>query len=277
MTDYYRDRPAGYWIGHPGALLALPGIKGELTRTVTRAASFKTSAGGNLRAYLSARRAPLRVWKCSIPHLQPQEAAVLHDLLMHTDPPFVWVDPFARVTNVLTPAAAGLAATIPTLPATGRQPLEGGLYSPTGAANPSGVMVRVQPAPVVPGMPVTCSAYIAAPGNGYLSAVLLDSAGAVTSSPVTSATVTGTDQLRRVHVTIPAPPVNAAAVELRLHGASVIAWPAVTWTDTLRPYGPGGGAAQVVLEGLDEKIVEAVLASSGKRRSDVSFTVTEVG
>lgn len=271
------DRPAGFWIGHPGALLPLPGVKGELSRTVERSVSYAVSAAGVRRAYRSARRAPLREWKVTIPGMMADEAAALHELLMHTDPPFVWVDPWARVTNVLTPAAAGLEATVPVLPQVGRQPLDGGGFAAIGAANPSGVVVRVQPAPVVPDLPVTVSAYLAASGPGYVAAVLLDSSGTPIASPVNSASVTGTDVMRRASVTLSGLPVNAAAVEIRVHGASVVARPAVTWTESVREYGPGGGAGQVVLSGLDEAVEDALLAVGKRRRAAATFTVTEVG
>ncbi|WP_375425994.1 hypothetical protein [uncultured Friedmanniella sp.] len=276
MTNYYVDRPAGYWIGHPGALLPLPGIKGKLTRSVERAATYKTSAAGQRRAYLSARRAPLRQWDVTLPHLKPSEAAVLHGLLMETDPPYVWVDVWSRVTNLLTPAAAGLVDIIPALVPAGRQPLTGGGYAPTAVANPDGALVYVAPAPVVPDQPVTISAYLAAPVAGTVTAVFLDSAGAIIGVPSVSAAVSGESTLTRASLTL-TPPGNAAAVSIRIDGASIIAQPAVTWTSELVEYGPGGGAAQVIIPSLTESIEQAVLAASGKRLAEVTFTVYEVG
>lgn len=280
-------RPDGYWIGHPGALLGLPGIKGKLTRSVERAASFSSSAGGNRRAYLSARREPLRVWQCTIPAARPDEAAALSDLLLYTTPPYVWVDPESRVTNLLSPAAAGLQSVLPALPLLGRQPLEDGRYAATGAANPSGALVSIEPAPALPGMPVTASAYLASSGGGGVAVLFRDSAGHSIGDAIPSGTVTGSDVLHRASVTA-TPPVNAAAVEVQVFGASVIARPALTWTADLLEYGPGGGAGQVLVSGWDETILQASASPGhgpdtvqgigrGPRLVDLSFTVTEVG
>lgn len=269
-------RPAGFWIGHPGALLPLPGIKGELSRTVERAVAFTTSASGRRRGYLSARRAPLREWKVTIPHTRPDEAATLHELIANTDPPFVWVDPWSRITNLLTPDAAGLNSTLPAgLPRLGRQPLEGGGYASTAVANPSAALVRVEPAPVV-SLPVTVSAYLGSGSGAHVVATFLDSNGEAMGAGAESANVSGLDLLRRVSVTA-TPPTGAAAVELSIAGATVIARPAVTWTPDLLDYGFGGGAAQVILSGLDEAARWAPLGVTQRRESDLSFTVTEVG
>lgn len=277
MTDYYKDRPAGFWIGHPGALLPLPGIKGDLARTVTRAVAYKTSASGRRRAYLSARRAPLREWKVTIPQIQPQEASILHGLLMETDPPYVWVDPWSRVTNLLTPSTAGLEDCLPVLAAIGRQPLSGGGFAPTAGANPSGLPVDIPPAPVVPELPVTVSVFLASEVGATVSAKFLDSNGVQVGVLSTSAPVVGLDVLRRASVTVAIPPTGAAAVALSISaGASVIAQPAVTWTGYLAAYGAGGGAAQVVIDSLDETIRDAEIAANGHRLSNLSFTVTEV-
>lgn len=269
-------RDPGFWIGHPGALLPLPDAQGSLRRTTTREVAYKTSAGGYRRAYLAARRAPLRSWAVTIPHTSPDEAAILHGLLMETDPPYVWVDPWARATNLLTPRAAGLEKTIPLLIAVGRQPLEGGGYAPTGAANPTNATVKVEPAPVLPGTKVTVSAYLTSIAGGRVAAVFLDSNGATIGDPVNSPTVVGTDYCRRAFVTA-TPPINAAAVEIRIYGAAIITQPAVSWTDQLVEYGPGGGAGQVVLSNIDEDVLIAILTPGGQRFVDLSFTVTEVG
>jgi hypothetical protein len=159
----------------------------------------------------------------------------------------------------------------------GRQPLEGGGYAPTGAANPSGGLVRLEPAPVVGSQPVTVSAWLSSVDGGSVSAAVLNSNGTQIGGLVESTTVKGTDVLRRASITLPALPVDAAAVEVRIEGALVIAQPAVTWTADLLPYGGGGGAAKVVVAGLDETIHWAMLTPDGNRWADASFTVTEVG
>lgn len=269
-------RPDGYWIGHPGALLPLPDVQGSLTRKSSREVSYAFSASGRRRAYLSARRAPLREWSVTLPRLRPPEAAALHGLLLGTEPPYVWVDPWSRVTNLLTPAAAALRVTTPaSLPTTGRQPLEGGGFAPTGVANPGAGPVRVEPAPVVAGMPVTVSAYLGTTTTARVAALFLDTAGNQVSE-VQSPTVPGGSVLRRAHITATAPPL-AAAVSIRVTGATVVAQAAVTWTADLLPYGGGGGAAKVVVTGLDEAVQFAMLEPHGRRWADLSFTVTEVG
>ena len=278
MTDYHVDRPAGFWIGHPGALLPLPGIKGELSRAAERPVTYKTSAGGNRRAYLSPRRAPLREWQVTIPHLRPDEAATLHELVTSTDPPYLWVDPFSRLTNLLPPSAVTFVGSVPTLVPLGRQPLTGGGWATTAAANLGGGEVNLPPAPVTSGQPVTVSAYLGAPSAGRVTAVFLNSAGAeISGTERVSAPVVGLSTLNRASTTKVVPPGDAAAVSIRITGATVIARPAVTWTADLMPYGAGGGSGLVVLSGLVEAIERAELAANGKILSGISFTVTEVG
>jgi hypothetical protein len=276
MTDYHIDRPAGFWIGHPGALLALPGIKGSLARTSSRDVSYTTSASGRTRAYLAARRTPLRQWKVTIPRMQPQEAAVLLGLLVGTDPPYLWVDPWSRLTNLLTPDAVALTGSVPALAPLGRQPLAEGGYAPTGGANPTAAVVNLPPAPVVPDQPVTVSAYLGSTGQAGVSARWLNSNGAIIGA-ITSTTVTGVLALNRASVSVAAPPVTAAAVAIRIDGASVIAHPAVTWTAAVTAFGAGGGASQVIVASVDETIRAAELAATGDRLTDLSFTVVEVG
>lgn len=267
----------GFWIGHPGALLPLPDIDGGLTRNVERAVTFKESAAGYRRAYLSARRAPLREWKVTIPATRPDEAALLHDLLMQTDPPYLWIDPWARVTNVLNPRTAGLENTVPTLASLGRQPLADGLWAATAGSRPGGGVVDIPPGPVVPDLPVTVSAYLGSAGSATVAAVFLNSNAAQIGSPVVSAPVTGLALLNRASVTVPLPPAGAVAVAIRVTGATVIAHPAVTWTAELLEYGAGGGAAQVVVTGLDESFDIAGTTLLEQRLASISFTVTEVG
>lgn len=267
----------GYWLGHPGALLPLPDVGGALTRNVERAASYKTSASGRVRAYLSARSAQPREWKVTIPAIRPDEAALLHGLLTGTDPPYVWVDPYSRATNLLTPITAGLSDAVPALVPLGRQPLAGGLWAATGGAIPGGGVINLPPAPVVPDQPVTVSAYLGSAGSATVSARFLNSNGAQTGSIVTSAPVTGLTRLNRASVTVAVPPVTAAAVAVRITGASVVAHPAVTWTAELLEYGAGGGAAQVVVTGFDESFDVAGLTVAEQRLSSITFTVVEVG
>lgn len=272
------SRPNGFWVGHPGALLPLPGIKGDLVRSVERAVSYKTSASGRRRAYIAARRAPLREWKVTIPWLQPQEAALLHGLIMDTEPPYVWVDPWSRVTNLLTPEDVALMGAVPSLMPLGRQPILGGGWAPTAGANIDGVPVDFPPAPVVPDEPVTVSAFLTSAAGGTVSAVFLDTDGAQVGAVVTSAPVVGEDVLRRASVTVLVPPDAAAAVSVRVDGAAVISQPAVTWTEQVTEFGAGGGAAQVIIPALEDAIRYAPTGPKvGKRISDLSFTVTEVG
>lgn len=268
-----RDYPDAFWIGHPGALLPLPGAKGGLSSTSERAATFGTSAAGYKRVYMAARRPTYREWQVSMPLVRPDQIAVLDHLIMATDPPYVWVDAWARVTNVLTPAASILVGVIPALSPLGRQPLDGGGWAADAAANPGSGLVRIAPAPVIGDMPVTCSAWLASPVGGTVSAQWLDSAGANLGAPVTGVAVAGTEVLRRASVTA-TPPVGAAAVTVLCDGVSVIAQPAVTWTDALTEYGSGGGATSVIVTKINRDIIRA---DSAMRAQSVSFTVTEVG
>lgn len=269
-------RPAGFWLGHPGALLSLPDAQGTLTRQSDRAVTYGLSASGQRRAYLSARRAPLRQWNVAIPRLRPDEAAILAGLLAYIDPPYVWVDPWSRVTNLLQPSTVGMIDCVPVLAQLGRQPLDGGGYAATAAANPTHGIVDLPPAPVVPDQPVTVSVYLASTTSATVTARFLDSNGAALPTAPVSAAVSGTDVLRRASVSVSVPPAAAVAVAPRVTGASIIANPAVTWSRTVLPFGAAGGVAQVVLSGLSEDVQIALDTPTGQRWADLSFTVTEV-
>ena len=261
-----------FWLGHPGALLPIPDRAVSLSRSTERVNTFATSASGRRRAYQTAR-VGLREWKVSVSRLRPTESAVLHELLNDTDPPYVWVDPWSQVTNLMSPASALMQDCIPELAYLGRQPLADGGFATTARANPEGDPVTLAPAPVETGLPVTASAYLSA---GTVTVVFLDQAGA-TVSETQSEPVIGVEALIRAHVSVLQVPAAAAAVALRIAGASVIARPAVTWTTELVDYGAGGGAAQVVLGAIEEAPVWAMTKATGQRWADTQFTVTEVG
>ena len=272
MTDPLRGQ---YWLGHPGALLPIRAKVGKLARKSEQTITFKESASGRRRAYM-APVTTQREWSVEIPYVLPEEVAALHELLAATYPPYVWVEPWATVTNLLTPVASTIRAATPDVAQAGRWPMAGGGYAAVSAVNPTRATLVLGTAPVLPGLPVAGTVWVATATSASASLTWLDSAGAAIGSALVSATATGMLTLARLFVT-GMPPANAARCQLAVTGAEVLARAAVTWTAIPMPWAVGGGVAQVVVYGLNDDIQEASPDDLDMRRSTVSFTVTEVG
>lgn len=197
-------------------------------------------------------------------------------------PPWVWVDPYAQVTNMFSPEQSVL------LPGSwvGADSYEGGtavttdgvfavrtLTSLAGGSMDFGYRDGVADHPaVVPGTPVTASVF--ARGAGSVHLAFLDWAGAVLGAELPA--VYSHAGLSRVSVTA-TPPDGAATARLRVTGASQTAMPALTWTSDLAEWSTGHGCNRVVIQGLSESVSYATTSALGLRRTGLNFTVREVG
>ena len=125
--------------------------------------------------------------------------------------------------------------------------------------------------PVIPGVPVTASAYVEGEG-AYIMVQWYDASGGFSGEPLVSQQVeanVGT----RVHVT-GYPPEGAVQLRLSARNVTRATRPAVTWTSELTEWGYGMGAHKVVLSSFASSLVKAVPETV---YSDTSFTVMEVG
>lgn len=194
--------------------------------------------------------------------------------------PFIFVPVDAPHTNLLTPQASSCAETTFATAKPGGPVNLGadgwaGASLTTPTADPNGMYFgnSTELIPVLPGQPVTGSAWVQGAGarvrlNWY------DMNGNYLSSFVASSN-TATSTMARIHV-IGTPPAGAAACRLLIVGPAGMraARPAVTWSNGLQPWADGQGCKKAVVSAFSR---DQVLAVVGSTYSNVSFTVTEVG
>lgn len=266
------------YLGPAGNLVAFKCPSDEQINLEDSASLSRTLGGVQKAQY--GRRAP-RAWQVGIGTATPDELGQLMGLLqgLYGPPPWVYVGPWAQVTNLLPPAAsmllpgswggAGVAAAQPVT-------LEGGARPAHSVTSSTGAALQTLPAPAVPGMAVTGSAY--AIGDSVFALLLnfRDSAGAVISSVSASHLAPAGGALPRRSVTGIAP-AGTVDVVLRVHGSLRVALPAITWTRDMAEWSVGGGAPKVVARGLSEAVQLAVRDQASMRRSSASFVLEEVG
>lgn len=268
------------YLGPVGGLVPLPGVTASEISS-TRGGTDKVTLGGRLKT----QRSPLsrREWSVSTHDLlTSKQTASLLALELGGKPPWVWVEPYAQVTNLLSPAQSL------TMPGTwsGTGVVEGGAVNVGGVMSPRSVShstggtvdfafrsagVEDRPA-VVPGVPVSVSVY--ARGSGELGVGWRDYAGAAISSNQKAYTH-GT--LARVSMVNLIPPAGAVSAYIWASGFTQAAMPALTWTPALADWSVGRGCNRVVVEGLSEAVRMASTTNTLMRRSGISFTIREVG
>lgn len=177
--------------------------------------------------------------------------------------PFRWVPESAYITNACTPAQASLLGFSggPLDVVDGRA----GRSSPGPAAATLAAGVAV-----LPGQPVTIS--VDASGASTVTGTFRNATGSVVGT--VSATATGT-LMQRVTATVPFAPATARTIDIEVSGHVAAARPQVTWTQGLRPWGPGGGADSVVIQSLDS--TPRHLDGTRGLLYDVSLRLREVG
>lgn len=246
--------------------------------TLAENSSLSWTLGGKQKAQynLSAPRA----WQVSIGTATPQEVAGLAALMrgLYGPPPWVYVGPWAQVTNLLPPSASVLAVgswTGSGVPG-GQVTLDDGTRPVLSALSDTGAQLDLPAVPVVPGEPVTGSAWGAGDTEFTAQLIFRNSAGGTVSSASSTVTAPLGSPLRRGGVTAWAP-TGAVDVVLRLTGAKRAAQPAVTWTPDMAAWTVGGGAPKVIARGLSQALQLAVRDAAFLRRSSASFVLEEVG
>lgn len=240
--------------------------------------TFTTTLEGRVKAQSvpSARRS----WSLNAAGSAPREQAALAEFTTGVwgRGPFVFVSADAPVVNLLTPEESSLDPVGLTADVLGSPPM----LTPDGWAGRSllksdGVFARIaEQIPVIPGRPVTGSAYVrSATQAGFVRLQFVRADGSEISqhdSPVAVASA------ERRSVTATAPPDAAWANLWVTASVSQVARPAVTWTAEPFEYGDGQGCKKAVVHGAsrDLRVASSRQAHTG-RWSDLSFTVQEVG
>lgn len=209
--------------------------EGRQERFVVQAArsrrwAFDTSRRGGVQP---------REWGVSLGLLDAREMAVLDEFVQGAwgPGPFRWVSCAAHDSNVLTPGQSILAS----LGAgTGMDTATG--WSPRSVLGPARV-VLAERVPVIPGRPVTVA--VDTTGAATLTVVFRSAAGGVAST--LTATATGT-LAQRLTLSTPAVPATARTVDVEVSGHIRASRPQVTWTREARPWVPGRGAEQVIIQ-----------------------------
>ncbi|MEU2418972.1 hypothetical protein ABZ546_14445 [Brachybacterium paraconglomeratum] len=159
--------------------------------------------------------------------------------------PFRWVSCAAHDSNVLTPGQSILAS----LDAGSGMDTASG-WSPRSVLGPSPVKLAER-VPVIPGKPVTVA--VDATGSATLTVVFRNAAGGIVSTQARYASGT---LAQRLVFSAPSVLSTARSVDVEVSGHVRAARPQVTWTREARPWVPGRGAEQVVIQsGVADPVV----------------------
>lgn len=259
------------YIGPVGSLIPVK-CPSSLGVSGGRDVSF-TRTLGRQKAFMG--KAASRTWEASLGLATPGQLAGLQWLADYGTAPFAWYGPDAVARNILEPAVAGLVP--------GRH---SGLEGPMVEVEP-GVWVKsavrdggtglsiplrsgsLDPVPILPGKPVTVSAWLRGTASG-IDVAWRDLSGTTVGS--SAGPLASRASLTRVSRTLVAP-AGAAQVSITFQ-AEQVAGPAVSLTDKLASYSPGKGCKRAVVHGLSEALV---MATDQQAYSSASFTITEVG
>ncbi|MEU2418879.1 hypothetical protein ABZ546_13965 [Brachybacterium paraconglomeratum] len=159
--------------------------------------------------------------------------------------PFRWVSCAAHDSNVLTPGQSTLALLDS---GTGMDTATG--WSPRSVLGPSRV-VLAERVPVIPGKPVMVA--VETTGAATLTVVFRNGAGGVVSTQARYASGT---LAQRLVFSAPSVAPEARSIDVEVSGHTRAARPQVTWTREPRPWVPGRGAEQVVIQsGVADPVV----------------------
>lgn len=270
-----RRAGVGAYIGPAGALIEVP-IVAASTTTEERPSTEMLTLGG--RRIVTVAPAVRRSWSVQIPGQRPHELGALAELLRATAGPYVWVSPYAQVTNVLTPAAASFAtAPAGTVTKPGFDTLGAGFAPSAVALSSSSSPAVIASAPVVPGYPVTAAVTMASVASGTSMTLRFVSAAGATVG--TDVVVKPTAQATPARVSASGvAPTGAAAARLVVSGTSVsLARPSITWTDGMREWAPGHGCDQAVAVTLPMDHRATFADTYAARTVATALEVREVG
>lgn len=270
----------GAFIGPLGGLIEATQWEEKQSVSTGTAPSFFTGLDGSRTAFVQPPIGRnMREWDVSMSDAHPEQAAAFQALAMGAMGvgPFVFVDPLAQVTNVLTPRQSLLSPeTLPGYVTASRTVVPGLGEMPAAIVNANTAAYLFRETPVVPGTPVTVSAWVVSTAPVKITAQCMRVDGSWTNN--SSSTQQGLESGGWVSTTV-TPAFSAAKVDLRIQAAApvVVACPSISWTRQPGGWSPGRGANAVVVHGLKESFSRASPHAGGPRRLDYSATVTEVG
>lgn len=262
------------YLGTPGRMV---GLKCPVSQRDTSEDGYRfvTTLEGRRKAQIVPGQR--RVWDISVGKLTtPAQVAALQEFVSGSwgPGPFWFVPEAATLVNVMSPHEVLSPGVNPGGPmqlddgvwaATSRTPASNGVigwYDSGAGSDP----------PVLPGRPVTASAYVEGVG-GYVRVQFFDGEGqslGQRSSGHSDSILTGT----RLSVSTTAPP-RAARARITVRNATRATRPAITWTDYVTEWGEGLGCAKAVVSQASRDLVRAIPGVSVL--SELSFVVTEVG
>lgn len=268
----------GAFLGPADGLVEFAHWRESQARATVRPVTYRTTLGGTRKAFFGPR--PLRQWEMVATDMDPEQFGPFELLLSQSPGPYVFLDQLAQVTNVLTPRAS--------MPGAGNENEFGGTGSVSSGVIPGIGRVPAITAlagqgiwfgyrtPVIPGKPVTVSAFVRGSGSGQIQAVFVGADGTAVSTVTSNYTTPA--GWERVWVA-GTPPQTAREVRIYVHSTSghAAAVPAVTWTPELMPWSTGRGCAKAVISEYDDEFQWADPQAQGQRLSSFKFTVTEVG
>lgn len=265
------------YLGSPGRMV---GLKCPVSQRVgaDEGYRFVTTLEGKRKAQVMPGQR--RVWDISSGRLTtPSQVATLMEFASGAwgPGPFWFVPADAPLVNLL-PEEETLSpkASAGSEPA-GPMRLDDGSWAATSKRTVAGStitwrhMVPLSDPPVLPGVPVTASAWV----EGTDVSVRIqwqDNLGSLVGSSVTSQAVSSSVGTR-IHVT-GMPPEGAVQARMSVINADRATRPAVTWTDQLMEWGEGQGCPKAVVHAVSRDLVRAV---PGSMYSGLSFTISEVG
>lgn len=264
------------YIGSLGRLVKLPYVGSQQVQSEERY-NFSSTLEGKRKAQVK-HKGP-RTWALSADHFRPNEHSLLSQFANGAwgNGPFVFVSADAPVSNMLTPGVASCgpeAAYGAHVTSVGELYIGNGVYAPRSllSADPGSPMyfggVRT---PVIAGVPVTGSAWVNGAGARVAMFWYNASGSFITSNSSTVTASSGT--VVRSYVSA-LPPVGAVSCVVGGLDTVKAAQPAITWTDSVQPWGDGQGCEKAVVHGVSR---DQVLAVAGHTYSNVGFTVSEVG
>lgn len=265
-----------------GSLGRMIGIKCPASQNVQAEERYTPSVTLEGRRKAQVRPVGRRMWSLQTSDATtPTEHSLLSQFASGAwgNGPFVFLPADAPVSNVLTPAAS-LSAPGEFVLASGVTVTEGApLRTPDGWAARSFIkstnnvlFLGADLVPLPPSGKVTIAAYVRGSG-GAAGVAFYDSAGGSLGTSYSSVTA-GASNVVRSWLTV-TPPVGAVSCRVMVNSATQqAAWPSVTWTDSLQPFGEGQGCLKAVVSSMSR---DQVLAVPGSTYSNVSFTVMEVG
>ncbi|WP_431695595.1 hypothetical protein [Kocuria rhizophila] len=270
----------GAFLGTLGSLVELSQFAEEQSVDTGGQPSMFQALDGTRTMYVAPTYAMvLREWSVSMTDARPEQAAAFQAMCMGAAGfgPFLFVDPLAQVTNLLTPRQSlvnpGTFLSTQANPARLTIPVLGSMPALRiiGSALQLGTGT-----PVIPGRPVSALVWVKSAANIDVSIQFADVQGTWLTSP--SARVTAPSAGAWATVSgVPGPGAAQAYIRVSATAPTDVAAPAITWTRGSPPWAPGRGARQVGIHGLKETYRQASPSDPGKRRLTYSATITEVG